>query len=137
MMVLFVMLGSFLSLASASVPSAHAASTMSFYSSPQFGTISVDGTVQKDGWVGTYAIGERIHVVAIDPTGSYEFAGWIVHGASVDSLRSQNTYVTITDDQGSLTAVWVKVHDAGHESSGGNGSGPGGSDGGQGDTGPD
>lgn len=109
MIVALVILGSSLGLTSVSVPSVFAASDISFYSNPRTATITVDGAVKTYGWSGTYAPGERARVIANAPEGLWEFDRWIVNGVSVDSPLSQDTYITIGQGQGSVTAVFQHI----------------------------
>lgn len=107
--VALVILGSFVGLVSTSVPSAFAADTVNFYSTPNSATITVDNSVQVYGWAGTFAPGDRVLVIANPPMGAghgWEFVGWAVNGVSVDNPLSQNTYITIGQGQGSVTAIW-------------------------------
>jgi hypothetical protein len=108
------MLGSFVGLASASVPSAFAANAVTFYSTPNVATIMVGSNIELYGWSGTFAPGDRVHVIANPPSAGgrgWEFGGWLVNGASVDSPTSPNTYVTIGQGQGTVTAIWHHVPD--------------------------
>ncbi len=111
--IVLVMLGSFVGLASASVPSAYAANTVIFYSDPHSGTITVGSNVRTDGWSGTFAPGDRVHVIANPPdTGrGWEFVEWVVNGVSLDSPLSVSTYLTTGQGQGSVTAVWNHAPD--------------------------
>lgn len=107
--VALVILGSFVGLVSTSVPSAFAANTVNFYSTPNSATITVDNSVQVYGWAGTFAPGDRVHVIANPPGGTagrWEFAGWVVKGVSIDTTLSPNTYITIGQGEGSVTAYW-------------------------------
>ena len=107
--VVLVILGSFVGLVSTSVPSALAADTVNFYSSPNSATITVDNSVQVYGWAGAFAPGDRVHVIANPPVSAgrgLEFVRWAVNGVSVDNPLSQNTYITIGQGQGSVTAIW-------------------------------
>jgi hypothetical protein len=124
MIIVLVMLGSFVVSASASVPSAFAANVVTFYSTPQSATITVGSNIELYGWSGTFAPGDRVHVIANFPTssgangvsavspetrGRWEFQGWVTVGASVDSPMSRDTYITIGQGQGSVRAVWQRV----------------------------
>lgn len=105
--VAMVILGSSLGLASASVPSAFAANTVSFYTSPRYaGIVTVDGNIVTYGWTGTFAPGDRVHVTAKPVSPHSEFVRWVVNGVSVDSVLSQDTYITIGQSQGSVTALF-------------------------------
>ena len=109
MIVALVILGSYVGLASAGVPLAFAANTVSFYSDPHSATITVASTVETYGWAGTFAPGDRVHVIANPPGGTagrWEFAGWVVKGVSIDTTLSPNTYITIGQGEGSVTAYW-------------------------------
>jgi hypothetical protein len=110
MIIVLVMLGSFVGLASASVPSAFAANAVTFYSTPQSATITVASNIELYGWSGTFAPGDRVHVIANPPPGGgrgWEFDGWLVNGMSVDSPMSPDTYLTIGQGQGTVTALWI------------------------------
>jgi hypothetical protein len=112
--VALVILGAYLGSVAASVPPAYAASMVSFYSTPTTATIVVNGVVATYGWTGAFTLGERVHIIANAPAGPWEFSHWIVNGASVDSLRSQDTYVIISDSQGSVTAIFTAFHPEDH-----------------------
>lgn len=121
-MVALVILGSYVGIASAGVPLAFAANTVtvSFYSNPQTATITVDSNIETYGWTGTFALGQRVHVIANPPSstvgtslqtrrGHWEFVGWVVKGVSIDSTLYPNTYITIGQGEGSVTAFWEHV----------------------------
>jgi len=114
--VALVLLGSFVGLASASVPSAFAANAVTFYSTPQSATITIGSNIEAYGWSGTFAPGDRIHVIANPPAAGrgWEFNGWLVNGMSVDSPMSPDTYLTIGKGQGSVTALWIHSPDWDH-----------------------
>jgi hypothetical protein len=79
--------------------------TVTFYTNPTSGTITVNGTTETNGLTGTYASGARVRVVANPPSG-YLFAGWTASGTSVDNPSASDTYMTVTGS-GSLKASFA------------------------------
>lgn len=77
---------------------------VTFYTDPASGTVSVDGVTKVNGAVGSgYSLGQRVHVVASQLSG-YTFTNWEANGVTMDSLLSQDTYMTVS------TSGWVKAH---------------------------
>ena len=77
---------------------------MTFYADPSSGQISANGASLTDGTTVTgYSVGQRVHIVANGPNG-YQFASWESSGVSIDSLSSQDTYITV------LSSGMVKAH---------------------------
>jgi lysophospholipase L1-like esterase len=88
---------------SASVnPSTH---TVSFYADPTSGIITADGETKTNGKAGLYASGSRVHVVAAPPDG-YLFSRWELNGVSADAPFSPDTYMTVSNSDGALRAVF-------------------------------
>jgi hypothetical protein len=79
--------------------------TVTFYTDPTSGTITVNGATETNGLTGTYASGARVRVVANPPSG-YLFAGWTVSGVSVDNPSVSDTYMTVAGS-GSLKASFA------------------------------
>jgi len=78
--------------------------SVTFYSDPISGIVTVDGAAQTNNQTQSgYSIGQRVHVVA-SPLSGYLFTSWETSGVSVDSSTSQDTYVTVTGDG------WLKAH---------------------------
>jgi len=77
--------------------------TVTFYTDPTSGTITVNGTGKANGQAGTYAPGTTLHLTANPPTG-YQFTQWETSGVTIDSVSSLDTYMTVSADG------WLRAH---------------------------
>jgi hypothetical protein len=74
---------------------------------PQGGTITADGTTYTHDRSATYCIGQRVHIIAVAPSG-YLWWRWDTGGlVSVDSHGSSDTFMTVRGP-GGLQATFVR-----------------------------